>query len=456
MNKQYLVKQSQKAILKWLEVILRERFGLEFKLSYTPEYNLVLNLVGHDKSIVFNKLLSVFHESHSNFSCGSWCPKSEGYNSVLEMKLPAPGISDDNYPLIEKSKTGYTIGYDILGLTYWMLSRLEEVGRNDLDTHQRFPACSSHAYKHGYLERPIIDEWLDILGQVMLRCWPRMKIQNHHFKINPSHDVDMPSQYGFLNIKQMFKYMASHAINRGDIREAASVAYYKIFTRSKILDGDPFNTFDFLMSESEKRGLKSAFYFMAGSTNPLYDAQYDIFDPRIKILLREINERGHEIGLHPSYETYINKELFLQEYECLRRVCDEQGVKQSKWGGRMHYLRWSHPLTMRYWNDSGITYDSTLGYADRPGFRCGTCFEYPAFDVVENKVLDMRIRPLHIMECSIIDKKYLGLGLGREASDKINAIKSRCQKLSGYFNILWHNSSFVDPAARMLYLKAIS
>ncbi|WP_187312920.1 hypothetical protein [Candidatus Williamhamiltonella defendens] len=46
----------------------------------------------------------------------------------------------------------------------------------------------------------------------------------------------------------------------------------------------------------------------------------------------------------------------------------------------MHHLRREHPTTLQAWNDACMDYYHTLGYADQPGFRCGTCFAYPAFN----------------------------------------------------------------------------
>lgn len=69
--------------------------------------------------------------------------------------------------------------------------------------------------------------------------------------------------------------------------------------------------------------------------------------------------------------------------------------------------------------DAGMSYDSTLGYADRPGFRCGTCFEYTAFDVVSDQPLSLRIRPLIAMDCTVIAERYLGLGSTRGGLRKI-------------------------------------
>jgi len=64
------------------------------------------------------------------------------------------------------------------------------------------------------------------------------------------------------------------------------------------------------------------------------------------------------------------------------------------------------------WEQAGFQYDSTLSYADRPGFRCGTCHPYPMFDPMAQRPLRLIQRPLIAMECSVIAPRYLGLGYG--------------------------------------------
>ena len=121
----------------------------------------------------------------------------------------------------------------------------------------------------------------------------------------------------------------------------------------------------------------------------------------------------------------------------------------------MHYLRWSWPTTAYGWIMSGFDYDSTLSYADRPGFRCGTCHEYKMFDPLLQKQLNLIQRPLIVMETSVIAKRYLGLGYGQLALDKIRELKYQCQKVQGNFTLLWHNSSFVHPASRNIYEEVL-
>jgi hypothetical protein len=72
---------------------------------------------------------------------------------------------------------------------------------------------------------------------------------------------------------------------------------------------------------------------------------------------------------------------------------------------------------------AGAAYDSTMTYPDRCGFRCGSCHDFKAFSPVEDRVLDIRIRPVVVMESSIIDS--MGLGLEDEAHAKFMVESAR-------------------------------
>jgi peptidoglycan/xylan/chitin deacetylase (PgdA/CDA1 family) len=439
--------------LRWLETILNERFGHRFDLSQQSN-TLLLRFPGNQGEIKFDQLQEVFHQSRSEFPCQQWQASSESYTAPIENKLPAPSETDLLSPLVELNGNTATIHYDILGLAYWMLTRLEEVDRTDLDSHQRFPATSSHAYKHDYLERPIVDEWLIILGQVIQSVWPQLKLKQHKFSIKVSHDVDRPSRYGFRSFKPLIRAMAGDVLKNKNIKGALIAPWVRLNTRQQLHRADPFNTFDWLMDVSEANNLKSAFYFICGRTHPMKDADYEPEHPAIRNLMRRIHERGHEIGLHPSYSTFQKPELIKQEADRLKRICAEEGIQQSQWGGRMHYLRWEQPTTLRAWADADMTYDSTLGYADRPGFRCGTCHEYPAFDPIAQEPLSLRIRPLIVMEGTIISPQYLGLGQTK-AFRKITKLKKYCEKMNGQFTLLWHNSEFLFDENRDTYSEIL-
>lgn len=441
--------------LAWIESILSERFGRRFFLRLIDAATSSVMIDNGGRSIVL-PLNGEFDCDGRTLSCPHWEASVEGWLAPLGRPLPMPGGLEPLKKLIWKTNEGFHIHYDILGLTYWMLSRREEIGRTDLDAHGRFPASASHAYKHGYLERPIVDEWLDILGQVMQRTWPGIELTQHRFDMKLSHDVDGPSRYGFLPWAGIARTMAGNALKRADLVGAAQAPWIRLRTTDRLHPSDPANTFDWIMDVSEQHGLASAFYFICGRTSPQHDAHYEPEHPAIRRLMRSIHERGHEIGLHPSYDTYRNPDAIVSEARRLRAVADSEDIRQPHWGGRMHFLRWEHPTTIYGWELAGMDYDSTLSYADHAGFRCGTCFEYPAFDPVAERMLNLRIRPLVAMDCSVMAPRYMGLGDGERAFEKFRQLKDACRAVGGSFTLLWHNAEFDSEAKRELYRSVVA
>lgn len=456
------MKQLSNQALAWLSLIFKERFGHSFTLK-SVEDGISMTLVNQSKGeIIFPHTFPEFFQSRSDIPFTTWDAEAEGWDSVLKEPLPAPGIASLSTRLIEqdyvKSKKVY-IKYDILGLTYWMLNRIEEIGRTDLDNHERFPAINSHAYKYSYLDRPIVDEWLDILKQVINKVWPDISLRENKYQLLISHDVDFPSLYKGLKLKQFLKLIIVEFFKNKRIKQSFSIPYIYIygFLKPNILHKkDPFNTFDYLMSISEKYNLKSSFYFIGDITDPSKDCRYRLSDGYILNLLSEINERGHEIGLHPSYNSYKKNDQIKREFNNLKKIFQKNETNNIKYGGRMHYLRWKHPNTLQKWNDAGLDYDSTLGYADLPGFRCGTCYEYTSYDPMYNQILKIKIRPLIVMDCTVISTNYLNLGYTDEASERILALKNKCSKVGGNFTFLWHNSFFKTKSSFNFYEKIIS
>ncbi|WDZ51159.1 polysaccharide deacetylase family protein [Acinetobacter vivianii] len=435
--------------LKWMAQILLERFGVTFIIEYFDD-TLILSVAGHDEKITFPILEKNFYVlGTTTLNCYEWNANENGLKGVIEPILKAPSVNLLKQPLIQYIDNGVLINYDILGLTYWMLNRLEEIGRSDLDTHGRFSARSSHAWKFDYLDRPIVDEWLDILGQVIKRVWGNVQLKKHNFQLNITHDVDVPARFGFSSPADLVKPIMADVLKRGKIYNLFLIPYIRFNTKYKIHDLDPYNTFDWIMSVSEKYNVKSSFYFICGNTDPSKDANYSLTHPAIQRLLLDIHKRGHEIGLHPSYNSYLNKDVISKEFLNLKSTCEELGIIQNQWGGRMHFLRWRHPETMLYWDECGLNYDSTLGYADYAGFRAGTCYEYQAFDAVHEISLNLRLKPLVAMECTILHERYMGIS--ENPLDLFLDLKRKCEKVNGIFTLLWHNSQLSSLSYKKIY-----
>jgi hypothetical protein len=235
-------------------------------------------------------------------------------------------LSEIPQPLVQVTPDGFQLSYDILGLTYWMLARCEEVNppAELLDNHGRFPATSSHALRHRYLDRPIVDEWLGMLRQLVQRLWPRLPLQHHQFRIVVSHDVDAPTAYGIGSKNVFIRNVGSLLLKQHNVSEALLALRVRLTSRGHLHNRDPFNTFEWLMDQSDSLGERSTFYFMSCFVKTPFDAQYNLGQDMIRALMRSIHRRGHCIGLHPSYNAYNNQSVLAHESQLFRSITAEE------------------------------------------------------------------------------------------------------------------------------------
>ncbi len=164
--------------------------------------------------------------------------------------------------------------------------------------------------------------------------------------------------------------------------------------------------------------------------------------------------RGHEIGLHPGYDSLGNHRRLAAEFDALRRAVSDAGGRQRRWGGRQHYLRWDARCTWSQWDEVGLDYDSSVGYPDQIGFRCGTCYEFTTFDLQRRVPLRLREQPLIAMDVSLMDRQYMNLS-ARAALRATTALSRVCRSYGGDFALLWHNSHVASVWQKRLYRQTL-
>ncbi|MBE0447466.1 MAG: polysaccharide deacetylase family protein [Actinobacteria bacterium] len=445
------------------DVIFREFLGLDYRIREEDRLDTRITLLGdHDKrelllpDILFQIPIEQWLTKNSLPKQPlEWWTVSEVFPkaSLLNHRLPVifgRALQGEKYYAYSGNKI--TLGIDIFGSAFFMLTRYEEMVKSDRDHMGRFPAQASLAYREGFLTRPVVNEYLEVLWLTMESLWPGLQRKRRLSRVYLSHDVDHPLYAIGKSVPQVLKSTIGDMIKRKDL----VTANHRIRSFAQAwrgnLDNDIYNTFEFIMRLSEQHGLRSAFYFITDHSAREIDGFYSIDDPWIRKLLWQIHKRGHEIGLHLSYNTFNDPLQIQQEFMILKRVCEEEGIHQDLWGGRQHYLRWQSPITWQYWEDVGLNYDSTLTFADHVGFRCGVCYEYSVFNLKQRSPLNLRERPLIIMEATLL--RYMGLPFDK-ISEEISELKKRCDLFNGDFTMLWHNSSLVSCKEKALYQNVI-
>ncbi|HEX2698245.1 MAG TPA: polysaccharide deacetylase family protein, partial [Anaerolineales bacterium] len=316
------------------------------------------------------------------------------FNNQIPVLLWGVEHSGQRKPFAEQRADGSVVFYaDILAASFFMLARLEEIVIPARDKHERFPATISVAYRQGFLDIPVVDQYAIILREWLKTLLPGWIPQPRKFEIRLTHDIDHVRQFTGL----------------GAFGRAAGRALLKEANLPKLFDQFiAFNTQTFaprhdmfyraiydLAKASEEHNMKSRFYFMTAAPGPYQDG-YSPASPLVQKCINDLCERGHEIGLHPGYSTLRNPQLLVIE-----KLKLEQVLGRAVMGGRQHYLRFQAPETWRNWESAGLHYDSSLGFAEQEGFRAGTCYPYYPFDLEKNREIRVQEVPLIVMDVTL-------------------------------------------------------
>ena len=356
----------------------------------------------------------------------------------------------DGLPLIDyvPNKSGHQTcicKIDIFGTLFFQATRYtEHVSFSNLPPSKELEVLS---------HLPLSQLLIEMLRQIISRLW-QVDIQpNREFEIFLSHDVDQPFGAYRRSMGRVLRGCARDFLIQKDSRLAWRRFKAKLKGSGEAAaKEDPFFTFDYLMTSSERWGLKSAFLFKAGVSDRAFDFEYELDSGWARELFGEINRRGHEIGFHPSYRSFEDSHIFETELNKLKAFLRSNNLSHAQIGGRQHYLGWRNPTTWRLWAKNGLQWDSTLGYADRLGFRSGLCRPYRAYDLDERKPLSLIERPLIIMETALIHRLKL-------APDEILSAIMKVAKivhwLRGELTVLWHNTNVASQNHRNLYQKTL-
>lgn len=424
------------------DVVLGEFLGLEFELAAEDRSDVAIT-----SSEDPDGARLIFADVLFATPADAWLtPTSLPVEPLAELT-----VADAAEPLPVLYGTPTVGGHDLFGSIFFMLTRYEEIVSETRDAHERFPSTASLARRAGFLERPVVNEYVDLLWSLLVRTWPRLERRPRRFRLRLSHDVDFPL------------YRAPYHEARSLVRRDLAWEHAPLVAARRLVNAavpqlvpkrlDLCNTFGFIMDASERLGLESAFYFIAGNRAGAIDGFYTLDDPWIRRLLASIDRRGHEIGFHASYTTFRDPEQTRLEVETLREAAAAAGVARPVAGGRQHYLRWENPVTWQNWEDASLDYDSTLAFGDHVGFRSGTCYEHPVFNLRTRKPLRLRERPLVVMEASLLEYQQLGLDAVPGA---VARLADRVRRHDGDLTLLWHNDRLLSRRARRSYLRTIA
>ncbi len=317
---------------------------------------------------------------------------------------------------------------DELADAFYHLARIEERQPAARDAHGRFPASAS---------------CLDPLNPPLERLRARLGLEpprwaGARFAVALTHDVDTPWRWTRVGVRgsaSRFKHAARDRRGMTALREARALAAIPLH---KVRGTDPNWRFDRIMRIEQVRAASSTFFVMAGHHHPAdgaVPASYERVRPH---LVETLLAGGGEVGLHGSYTAA----------EDVERLGDEKGrlevLAGPVAGQRYHYLRVDPHANLAPLTGLGFRYDTSLGFADLPGFRAGIAHPFRPWNFEADRPLDLVEVPLAVMDVTLAEERYLGLS-APVAERRLLELVQWAAANGGGFSVLWHTDRF-DPA----------
>lgn len=382
---------------------------------FTQYYELPYELISDTNNAASGNFIFYGLESDSNR--GMFIPSA----SLLSGK----GIAPQNLN-ITKTKTAtllfsfpeIEIGFDIFSAIFYLLSRYEEYLETAPDEYGRFDAINAVAYQNNFLHLPMIDIWLKEFKMSLEAHFSDLVFANHTFSFLPTYDIDIA-----------FSYKA-----KGWLRNIGGFLKSPSIERIKVLLGqqkDPYDCYSELQNLHQRYQLQPIYFFLLAQRLGKYDKNIAPSNLALQQLIKSV-AKNDEVGIHPSWQSYLQPSTIKQEIKLLEDITDSSIGKS-----RQHYLRMNLPQSYQTLIECGISNDYSMGYGTMNGFRASTSFPFNWYDLLNEKPTTLKIHPFCYMDSTSIFKNH---HTADEAFMEMKSLAKTCEENCIPFISIFHNN----------------
>ncbi len=317
----------------------------------------------------------------------------------------------------------YAFPFDVFAASFYLVSRYEEYLPQLRDEHNRFSPSGSLAFEKKFLQKPLIDIWVQMIKKIISERFPRFTFSPRSFRFLSTIDVD--SAYAYRG-KGLMRNAAA------GLRSLINADFSEIAERVKVLAGmreDPYDTYAMQLSMMQKYKFPQLYFFLLGDYGR-NDKNVPFTSARFQVLMKSVSDYA-QVGIHPSYASNQHSGILIKEINRLSKILKREVTKS-----RQHYLKLNLPETYRRLTAADITEDYTMGYASQVGFRASTCTPFFFYDLDLETECKLKVFPFALMDGTL--REYMKLSPG-EATDKAKSLIDEVKKVNGMFISLWHN-----------------
>lgn len=397
---------------------------LKFSRDTTVTYDLTCNYgIPNSDGFFIPSQNFIFSDSHQN-NFANLTTNAYAYQSLQLYSLSSQKENSTNFV---KNKE---FQFDIIETIFFHISRMEEwyCEERQLDDCDMMKSTEQFLVKNQLYHLPVIDHLIFAFANAI-----GLEITPQKTKFRITHDIDEVFQDPSL---------FSSIRRTGGIlwRRQKLSAILKVWS-AYYHQRNEYNTFDWMLTDQSN--VEKCIYFLVGGTTK-YDTPYAIDTKEMKSIFQLCKKRNYRIGIHPSFDCWRNNQLLKIEKEKL-----EQQINMPIVISRQHYLHFDFKKTPELLIQNKIKEDSSIGYRDLIGFRCGTGFGYHLYNFNEEAPFEFLEVPLIFMDSSLFKETNHDL---EKTTERWNTFLEK-NKFHTKITFNFHNSRFYDAHIHEIPLK---
>jgi hypothetical protein len=316
--------------------------------------------------------------------------------------------------------------FDPFATSFYLISRYEEYLPHIKDNHERFLASESLAFQNKFLDKPLVNIWINEIAKRIEKKHDSFKFPKRNFKFMSTIDIDNAYAYRHKGFIRIIGGLGKSLFKEGNFTERLNVIFGK--------GNDPYDTFDYQLEIHEKFNISPIYFFLLGDY-ALNDKNTPVKNKTFQSLIKSISDY-YEVGIHPSYASNKNVETLTKEIKRLQTITHRNTTKS-----RQHFLKLNLPNTYRNLIDNDILEDYTMGYAEKSGFRASICSPYYFYDLDTEVETKLQLFPFTVMEATY---QYYKNTSPEKTIEEIKTLMQKVKDVDGTFISVWHNESLSD------------
>lgn len=347
-------------------------------------------------------------------------------NNITYQSMEPVPFAEEIY-FFESSPDSF-LPFDPFAAAFYLVSRYEEYLMREMDKHCRFPSEHSILYRNHLLDKPVVNQWAQLIAQKIKHFYPGFEYRQPPFNFLSTIDIDNAWAYKNKSLRRTAGAFVKCLLSGNSWQNKE---------RLQVLRGekkDPYDTYEYICELYRNKSELLHFFILLSRTSK-YDRNISPNNNQLKQLVKDLSSFC-QVGIHPSYRSTKNKKELKKEVKSLQTI-----TGQKVESARQHFLKLELPKTYRRLLKAGIQQDYTMGYANQVGFRAGTSSPFWFYDLKKDIQTNLHVYPFQMMDVTL--KNYLKLSPD-EALLIIEKLMEEIRRYGGTFISLWHNESLSD------------